>query len=329
MKHIPLDIHTLLHEEGEALVKLASTLEGLSPETKVADFGTQSSDVRDYAVVFEEDGALIPRFQLNSRGAVEANLAILAESSLPEQVFKVAAANLGRAAKDYGMEIPSQISGHIQPTFVDRYVALSDEEESPTSVWALQEKTAFEISTAPRVTNAVNWFSQNWPILSSADMLEYSTSVVKQAETLGLQVPDEMLVKTAALDAGVYNEILPQHIDLRKAFLSFEDVETAQAYDDLIKTAQELPPLQFASRLEKLDRDSGISKVWGSRVSHPLLATMAKEADGTWSAVVGLPDEVLLNYVDKNTVNELRSSDGSYVWESLPAPVKEALKEVL
>lgn len=164
----------------------------------------------------------------------------------------------------------------------------------------------------------------------------FATAVARRADELGVDVTDSgLLTKWASEEL---NPWIGDHLEQRKALLPRNEA----AHDALCKLAELLSdssPDDVAKALSKFDEATGISRHYDHALADPYASSVGKVASA-WSADVDgriitekdLTDDgvqkKLAGYLGSSFAKQMQD-DPVAVFESLPAPEKQLVKQVI
>ena len=336
-----------------SIEKLAQIIEPLSDRAKVAYIPSMEEQYerpeKDFALVlFHPHSGLIHKYALYTPELVELNLAYLKDkqSTLPEEVVKVAATNLIVAAKQHHVDIPdtfkewSESKEYIDNAVDVRNINASDYSEKiatstkPTTyAWPDQEK--YPLDSEDLVKEAVSYFDRYHKEFDDiGKKLEYAVNTKIAASKFDIDVNNSAITKYATLNSAQFNADFANHVEIRQSFVHDNQDEPSQLYDDLIARAEELGPVKTAEVMYELDKQANITRAYGNGVEDPIISTLLNDAGQTetvdgilvkHSQLKGLDEGVLTKLVGNDVISELRGDDGLAVLKSLPKPVRGAI----
>jgi hypothetical protein len=113
--------------------KLATLVNDLSDDAKTAyvpSFEEQQDmpDRKFGLILWNSSMGGVNKFAMYSKDLVELNLAFLSDKkdSMPEEVLKIAGANLTKAASDYELDIPENLEEYKSNVYVDNRLNTED-----------------------------------------------------------------------------------------------------------------------------------------------------------------------------------------------------------
>lgn len=335
------------------LEKVANILEGLSEEVKnstLPDFNEQQDrDKSDFALVTSHpEQGNINKYAHYTRELTEISVAFLNDKrdELPSEILKTAATNLNKACREWDLEFPKELLAWTskEGQYINPVVNLHDINEleytlkleknasEESNLFALPSEEKYPISTPDQIKQAQTYFDKYANSLEIANAVEYAINVKKACEQTGVPLTSEMIEKIANLDFSQYNVKLANHLKVRRSYLLESEKEKRAMYEDLEKLASEYEPIKVASALEQIDQEVGNDKLWGSKISNPLLAVcMTKQAQSGPSLedLQALNSEDLMDVVGNETISELKGQEGVDVYKTLPWPIKREIDQLL
>lgn len=339
LAELNFDVHDYL--ANDEIEKIAEILATVSPEAKAFDiYSVDPSHLRneDFAVIISDGAQTFKKFAHTCPELVELNLAVLAnkQEELPTEVVKIAAHNLTRAAEDFNLEIPETLKSYMGAEFTRNKLAsqnidLADYHYKLAQLsrgqvqFALPDSQTFPINTPEQIEQAQTWFEKNANLMPSFKALAFSKNLYKQANALGVPVTSKQINKLASLDTD-FNQDLADQLAIRKGYLTPNQQDVEELYDEYREKVAELEATEAVEALEYIDRKAGLNRVWGRGLYHPLEAVFSLEKVAF--VLDGLEKSQLLDVVDDYTASELLGPDGEAVFESLPSPVKHAIKQL-
>jgi len=279
-------------------------------------------------------------------GLTQLNTQLLLDkaSILPDEICKVAAFYLSRAARNQGVPTNPELQKlagtdklasniieleQIDETAYTKKMISHKQKLASVESWALPLKKRYPLDTTEDVEKAASYFDRHYKGFEIGDRIEFALNTCKQAElhdvTLGGAIS-----KYSHLDTTQFNDNFTQHVGMRKEYI----LEDTGIYDELLEKHAELGVVTSARALEAIDSHYGLQTLWDTKLADPITATcsMAKEAevevDGTYvsqSQLTGLLQKDLSGWVDDHTKQELGGSEGLDVLKSLPEPTREGL----
>jgi hypothetical protein len=289
-------------------------------------------------VLFHPHIGKMKKLAMSDKYLTELNMRIFADkmTSLPEELVKVAAYHLCKAAKHYGLVVPEPIAKYATEKVASNWVNIAEvkpahytEKTAAAVEYALNGK--YPIHTPELVKKAMQYFGENWKRFSPRNAFEYAVNVKLAADKLGISYANTRIEKYASVDASQLSKHFRAAVLARKGYT---EEDNGQAYDDLVKEAKTLGPVKTAEVLEELDRKSGVYREWNKSVEDPIFTVfdIKKEASVkignivvTASKLQTLPSGI----VDEATLADLKSAEGLDVFESLPTPLKVKLAKCM
>jgi len=344
------------HIINEDIEKLASIVEHLSDDVQTAYIPSveelESKRNKDFAAILWDPKLGSQRKFANYNSELtELNMAFLADikNSLPEEVVKVAAANLTCAASKYKLTIPKELEEYKSAKFVDNlidtstinkvsYLNKTAAKKKLASYFALKSSGKYPIGTEMELKKAASFFDKNYNKLNIDDKLEFIANVQERAKELNVSLSKTAVEKYASLSQNSFNEEFYNNVQVRKSYLKDSEEEIKTAFDELVSRADELGPLDSAYVLEEIDKTASLNGTYGKGIFDPLLSTLGqeklagREIDGTfvsYDQLKSLDSGTLTSIVGNDVISELKGESGLDVLESLPKPVRADILEQL
>ncbi len=326
--------------------KLATLVNDLSDDAKTAyvpSFEEQQDmpDRKFGLILWNSSMGGVNKFAMYSKDLVELNLAFLSDKkdSMPEEVIKIAGANLTKAASDYELDIPNNLEEYKSDVYVDNrlntedineleYVVKCSTATESTYAWADEEK--YPLDDASLVKKASGYFDTHHNKMDLSKKLEFVLNTEKAAKEHNVDLNKSTLDKYASLNRSEYNSSFKDHIEIRKTYVKDND-DNVQIYDDLYNKHAELSPTKVAEALHSIDKEFDLTRNYGHGIEDPLMSTLAMikkagmEIDGTFITsdnLNSLDEADLTAIVGNDVISELKSDEGVEVLASLPVPVR-------
>lgn len=304
-------------------------------------------------VMINEDGTTLRKYATADAGNtwLSALYFCLTHSALPPEAEKTAAANILLACEAYGIDAPApvvELSGDAPPT--GNLVYIQDATPAPRVVE--KTKTAGETALPGRyplgdpasVQAAQAYFAENGRVMTPPDRHTFAVKTAAAARALGLPVRKEI----AEHGGAGYSPQLEGHLTSRQHYLvEAGNLEAAEAVTKLAAARKAMHPVEFATALDKLDRECGLDAGWDRVVADPWYATFGVDygsgadapaatlikvaADGS---MVILGDLVKLSASGAITehfgakVGQEFAKDPEAVFASLPLPQRKLIAEL-
>jgi hypothetical protein len=277
------------------------------------------------------------KLAMSDKYITELNMRIFEDriESLPEEIIKVAAYHLSKAAKFYKITVPESIKKFVEDKPVSNWVNIAEVKPTHVKTAATDIKYAlgnkYPIHTAPMVKKALTYFTDHWKRFSPLNAFEYAINVKTAADKLGVDYKGTRIEKYAHILPEKLNPLFKAAVAARKGYVAEEN---RPAFDELVKQANKLGPVKTAKVLESLDRELGLNREWNKSIEDPIFTVFATEIIKTakhsgieinLESLRKLPNGL----VDDATMNDLKSDEGIDVYESLPSPVKTKLAKAM
>jgi len=349
-----MNLDVVDHIINEDIEKLANIVEHLSDDVQTAYIPSieelELKRDKDFAAILYDPKLGSQRKYANYNSELtELNLAFLADlkNSLPEEVVKVAAANLTCAASKYGLTIPKELEDYKSDRFVNNVVDVSainkvaylkKTASKPKQASRFALKGKYPIGTEIELKKAASFFEKNYNKLDINDKLEFIANVQERAKELNVSLSKTAIDKYASLSKNSFNEDFYNNVQVRKSYLKDSEQEIKTAYDELISRADELGPLDSAYVLEEIDKTASLNGTYGKGIFDPLFSTLGqeklagREIDGTfvsYDQLKSLDSGALTSIVGNDLIGELKGESGLDVLASLPKPVRADIIEQL
>lgn len=245
-----------------------------------------------FALVMVEGDSVLKKYATADAGNTWMSALYFLETSkcLTKEAQEVAATYLTRAASEFGMDLPEEITDladdSIQSNIVDvsgaklASVVTEREQAVEYAIERLDGSKYYPLRDSADVSLALDYFDRHAGQFTPRERREYSVKVASVAERF--EVPVTGLVEHYA--AQGWNPRLEDELLLRKQIIKEAGVdyrvqaEIFRAYDELEADS----PDEYAEKLASVDQQIGLHDFWSTEVSDPWLATvgMAKTAKG-------------------------------------------------
>lgn len=341
---------------NDELDKIAEVSENLSEYSKTTDLhlledGAALTD-KDFALILiSPKGELYHKYAMQSRGLTELNLAFLSSlvDSLPDELIKVAGANLTKAAKQYNLPIPANLQEYSSDKFIPRYVDVlqidetkfinklaSKKIETDETIYALKNK--YPISTVDQVIKSAAWFDTNYTKLDIEEQQEFVENISSRIDKLNIKVAS-VVNDFRNLDKNTFNPELKAHLNIRKTYLKDDD-ENIGVFDELWEQKDEIGAYKVAYVLDTIDKELNLNDFYGHTLMDPLRSVLSTSIPKVASVLVGnkeitqaklasLKSTDLGAIVGEGLVTELRQENGLIIFDTLPRPMQEEIAELL
>lgn len=343
---------------NDELDKLAQVVEGLSVQAKtshIPSYEEQSARAdKDFALILWEPAlGKLHKYAKYTPELTELNLAFLAENleKLPEEVIKIAAANLTFAAKNQKIIIPETLQKYASDKYIPNLIDLREvnelsyiqkqasmEKTASASIFALPELQKFPLETEGQVKKASAYFEKNHGKLDLYEKYQFALNVKTAADTQGVPLDKTEVLKYASLKPEMFNEDFYYNIQTRKSYLKDDETEARESFDTLLARADELGTIKVAEVMYELDKALGLTGTYGNGLNDPLLSTLGTEKvagveiDGILvgkEKLANLNSQTLTAIVGNDVIKELKGENGIEVLASLPRPVRKDILELL
>lgn len=298
----------------------------------------------DYAIIlYHPQNGELRKFACYTPQLTELNMQCLAHKMdvLPKELVKIAATNLTCAASRFHIPIPEKLAEYKSRQFVPRVLdtrninelklveKTASFEQPDNEVYALGDK--YPLSNAQLIKKASNWFDKYYAKLDIDEINEFTGNILKQAEVFNVNMEKTAAYKFATLKQSEFNPEFYYHVQVRKSFLPEDSDELKSNYNELVQRADELGTIKTAYLLEYIDKEAGLTDLYGSKIVDPLQSTCAsKDANGididdvyiTLDQLRKLKNDDLTVIVGSDAIKDLKGEDGLAVLASLPKPVR-------
>jgi len=268
--------------------------------------------------------------------------------TLPDEVVKIAAANLTKTAIDHNLPIPNVLDEYKCTKYIDNildtrtidelaYLTKTSRTEEP-SEYALPQDKKYPIHNELHIKKAAKYFDIHHNSMDLVPKLQFALNVKKAANKKDIDLSGMAVEKFSTFDTSKFNPNFSDHIQIRKSYLRDNDEVFTPLYSELQSRSAKLGPSKTAQALFEIDKKAGIQVSYGHGISDPLLSTIDQVKvsqayiDGiavSLDQIKNLPSEDLTVIVGNDTIPELRSSDGLAVLKSLPTPIRKEILALL
>jgi hypothetical protein len=294
-------------------------------------------------VIYDADLGFIKKLATYDKYITQLNLDIFKTRTqeFPNELVKVASTFLQKAAKFYRLGFPDELVSYIDETLTSNIIdsksinqmdwsskqALLVKEASTEVVYALPSKKRYPLTDETMVKRAMDYFQQHYSEFTPQMRLEFGLNVKLAADSLNIS--PTALGKYATL-TGTLNPDFTLHINTRKFYVSEENIKLYDALDPALGLSK------TAAKLEELDIQFGLDKFWTRTIEDPYLSVFGiKKADINFTEYAGKRitsstlSSVNLDFLDEDTIKDLRGDEAIAVFDSLPRPIKEKITNSL
>lgn len=341
---------------NDKLEKIAELVQPLSEKAKTAYIPTYENQLerpeKDFAVVLVDHSAgNLKKYACYTPELVELNMAFLVDQmkSLPDEIVKTAAQNLTCAAKKFKVNVPEELALFKSARYVSRTIDLDkidsikfNEKLAACKSKMKSKKNAlrgkYPIDTKENIKKASQWFDKNFSKLSIEDTMEFVNNLTKEATEQNVTLEKTAAYTFSQLDPTTFNPDFYNHISIRKSYLSDDNEEGREAYNELIKRADELGTVKIAYLIDMLDEENNLKYLYGTKLVDPLRVTMGFkktagiEIDDRFVSLNDLKkvaNENLTNIVGTDMIKDLKGPEGLDILASLPKPVRLEILELM
>jgi|APSaa5957512622_1039677.scaffolds.fasta_scaffold00250_11 hypothetical protein len=306
--------------------------------------------------LFHPHSGVLNKYAHNTKEITEINVAYLLDSmdSLPEEVVKTAAANLICACNHYKLTVPKSLEKYASSKYIDNLIDIRDIDEvsyldkiasNADQFYALEQEKTYPLNTQADVEKAAEYFDVYEDKFPLAKKYEFALNTKKAVDRLSMELDDSSAIKCASLVSDVFNEDFYNHVQVRKGYLKDheDDQELVDAYDSLIKSADEHGPTKTASLLYDIDKKANLLSNYGHGIEDAVISTLAEKSpdlstiDGQTISKTALFKLASTKDINKNltdlvgteTIAELKGDEGLAVLQSLPKPIRQEILERL
>ena len=327
----------------DSVETVIDTISDLSKMAKTANVHSieerQALDEESVALIlYHPDLDELKKFACDSIGITEININLLANQAetLPKELIKIAANNLGCAAKHYKIDIPEnlqefQTNEWTNPLIDIRYINKSAfykklqniEKTAEEHIYALPKAKKYVIDTKEDLEKAAKYFNDKRNNLSFPEKIIYSKNFIKQAKALKTPI-DENFKKYANLNINKLGENFTDYLNVRINLT--KDQEIIELYQDILEKKSELSPIDLAIALNKADDLAGMDRAIDRRMVKNAAETVFNLEKTSWfdDHIVNLNTREI-NYLGSRERGALLSPEGEDVFNSLPKPTKDRL----
>ncbi len=331
----------------EKIAEIAGEMDSSIRDTYIPSLEENASkDPDEFAVtLYHPRHGFMSKYASHSKGLAQLNIAILASqiNELPDEIIKVAATNLEKAAAHYKIDFPEELKQHTVQVLDNSIVDVTNIDQTAyheklakfapkvEHVYALPELEKYPITDEDLLKEAESYFNVYSHEFEINDRIEFAKNAAAQMEKLSIK-PSGLIDKLAHLDFNKLNDDFKYHIKSRQTLT--HDEESVSLYGDLLEKSAELDPIKIAKALSKIDENSGIIHYYGKKVEDPISTVFGinKEAEyeideRLWkeSDFNKIAEHDFSNLIDNDTSTELSSVNKIDVFKSLPKPIRDSI----
>lgn len=342
----------LVNSDLETLSGVVSGLSKTAQQAEIPDAGEREERPdSDFALILDHpQQGTMRKFATFTNEAIEININLLNEKidELPQEIVKVAAANLGRAARDAGITVPKNLKQYVGDQFINNHVSVSNIDKTASykgsfddesnEHFALESTKKYPIDEPEQVKQAARYFKQHHRMFDLHEKSEYAENLYKRARILDIDIEDSMAEKYANLRRDRLNPDFEDHMKARKSYIADNEPEKKALYDEILQEAENLGPEKTAQALSEADKQTGTWTSWGKGLADPLMATfpMEKQAgeyvDGqfvTEEMLETISNEDMSAIAGNSSIRELKSPSGPKFLKKLPLPVRQEILDLI
>jgi hypothetical protein len=282
------------YDDGGAYLKRAAPEYDDIPDfVKTASPVSQADHPNRFALVLVEDGQALKKFATVDAGNtwLSALYFMKNHGKLPEEAQKIAAGNLLLACEAYGIEPPSTILDLAdeapETNVVDvtgqrpgvRPAEVLKKEDVHYAVERADGSKTYPLDNAEQVKAAMDYFDRHVGQFTPRERREFAVKTAAAAEKAGMPLRGTI----SSYIGEQFSPALVGHLSVRGHFLLEQgDTVHVEELRKLAAAQREMDPADFAARLEEIDRESGMDRLWDRGVADPWYATfgLQKTAKG-------------------------------------------------
>jgi len=350
-----LTLDVVDHIINDDLEKLAETVQDLSEDARTTYVPSyeerESMDESNFGLIlWHPNLGKFNKFATDSSGLVEINMALLASKmkDLPDEIIKIAAANLTCAAKNFGVQIPKDLEKFASTEYVyntldirtideAKFIVKTSEIEEPKT-YAVLGDNKYPLDNKKDILKAATYFKKHHNKFSPLAKLAFALDVVNAAKNNDIAISKSEVEKYASINTDEFNVDLKDHIAVRQSYLKDDESDIFEIYDELLEKSAELGPNRTASALYELDKKLGLTDSYGKGIEDSIISVFAltKEAgtdiDGhfvTNNQLKNIPSGELTAIVGNDVIPELKGEEGLEVLASLPRPIRQEVLDLI
>lgn len=266
-------------------------------------------------------------------------------NELPDELIKIAATHLKRAATHFKVEFPENLEPFIDDLVtsntldvnndIDKkaYYLKLDANKPPVEneEFALESSKKYPIHTESLTKKAFSYFKNYARELEVPERIEYAKNLLPKLAQFKIE-PTSLIEKLAHIDVKSFNPDFVHHIRSRTTMTHNEG--TRNAYLALLEKTSEWSPIKVASALNKIDQNANLHYQYDRKIEEPVSATLGMKKEALYeiddkvlseSEYNALVSGDLTNWIDKDTQEALKTDEGVDVFRSLPSPIREGI----
>lgn len=354
LKIASMSLDIVDHVLNEDIDKIAELAINLSDEAKQAHIPTfeeeQNRDSSDFALVITHPTVgELNKYGRYSPSLVELNLAFLSKDadSLPDEIVKIAATNLVRAANEFKIKVPENLQEFKSADYVNNKVDLQkinelayfdkiSRQEKTANRFAWKQEKKYPLDTDIQIIKAASYFDLHHNEMTISKKLEFVLNVKQAARENKVGLEKTAIDKYAYFDKEAFNEDFETHVRVRQSYLKPTEGDLHRAFSELITRAPEIGALKTAQVLNELDKKAYFE--YGHGIEDPLYSTLKWEksasidVDGisvTKQQIDSLSDDDLTAIVGNDVIPDLKGEEGLEVLASLPKPIRAEILNLI
>jgi hypothetical protein len=329
--------------------KVAEVADELGPEYRETYIpsleDSAARDSEDFALtIYHGTHGVLNKFACYNKTLTALNIKMLEKNAgfLPDEVVKIAATNLKKAADYYEIDFPEKLSPFLSEKLGTNFLNISSinqtayhekiaKDRDVKKEYALKKKKKYPIHTKGHCKKASSYFETYYRDLNIPDRVEFAKNLNEKLAEFGMPC-NSIIEKYAFLNPEQVNPDLHLHLKSRKSMT--HDAEAQSLLDQLQEKIGEWSPIKLATVLHKIDEKAGLHNYYGRNIEDPVGATFGIhkkaefEIDGKQfdqDSYLSMLNKNLSDQVDVQTANDLRGPEGPDIFRSLPSPVRQSI----
>ncbi len=328
--------------------KIAEIAENMDPDIRntyiPSNEETSKMDSDNFSVtLYHPRHGFINKYAMYTSGLTKLNMALLETQleDIPDEIIKVAATKLKRAARHYKLDFPEKLAEYVievnnnivdvtkidQTSYLQKVAACK--KKTPKK-HALPKKKKYPIDTKEMVKKAEEYFNTYYREFDIDERIEFAKNASEQMSKLDME-PGNIITKYASLNISKYNPEIEYHIKSRKNIIHSDEMKSL--YEELNEKTAEWEPIKVAKAMSKLDKENGLSHYYGTSIEDPMTAVFGIDKEAEYDIFGKIWKESDFDKIssfdgllDDNTVSELHGEDKIDVLKSLPSPIRKKIE---
>lgn len=270
-------IDILTNEDNDGIDKIASKV---TDNSEINLEITKIPNEKYASIIITPEGP-VKKFPIDTRINTEMSIIALDHNSgkIPDELVKVAASNLFKAAEFYDIKFSESLLPFVDPSVSNQYLSIgkinerkymektSSVETEEHSYYALNSK--YPISTPELIKQAEEYFGKYEHKFGMEARFTFANNLLKQAEKLNVKLNNPQLLKYSHLSS----EVNPDLVNLLKMRDRYTDSNGGH-YTKVASFIGKVPLEKIAEAIYDLDKKIGLDKYYDTKIPDPVFTVL-------------------------------------------------------